>query len=252
MQTLPEEANFANILLDVGNGVLNDEDNNFIIPHRCLAIADSDIVNDIYGKIREKRYEELANSAILSARNLDVEEIINGLWYYSTKHLKEYIQVLIVLKIVIIDINQGFLPVYLNTLNTANLLPHELRLRTNCIVILIRNLCINEVLCYGTRLLILELGNHLLRCTILNSDKSGEIVFMNRITLYWENVYPFIFKRRRFPTKLAFAMTINKSQGQTFENIGIDLRKNVFNHGRLYVALSREVGSILLRESTNE
>ena len=61
-------------------------------------------VDDIYGNfIREKRYEELANSAVLSARNRDVEEIINGLWNYSTKHLKEYIQVLIVLKIVIIE-----------------------------------------------------------------------------------------------------------------------------------------------------
>ena len=104
MPTLPEEANFAKCLLDVGDGVLNDDDNNFIIPHSCLVIAGSDIVDDIYGNlIREKRYEELANSAILSARNLDVEEIINGLWNYSTKHLKEYIQVLIVLKIVIIE-----------------------------------------------------------------------------------------------------------------------------------------------------
>ena len=34
-------------------------------------------------------------------------------------------------------------------------------------------------------------------------------------------------------------MTINKSQGQTFENIGIDLRKDFINHGQLYVALSR-------------
>ena len=101
MRTLLEEANFAIFLLDVGDGVLNDDDNNFIIPHSCLAIADLDIV-DIYGNlIREKRYEELANSAILSARNLDVEEIINGLWNYSTKHLKE--QVLIVLKIVITE-----------------------------------------------------------------------------------------------------------------------------------------------------
>ena len=74
----------------------NDNDNNFIIPHSCLAIADSDIVDDIVD-------EELANSAILSARNLDVEEIINGLWNYSTKHVKEYKQVLIVLKIPIIE-----------------------------------------------------------------------------------------------------------------------------------------------------
>ena len=104
MPTLPEEANFAKCLLDVGDRVLNDDDNNFIIPHSCLAIADSDIVDDIYGNlIKDKRYEELANSAILSARNLDVEEILNGSWNYLTKHLKEYIQVLIVLKIVIIE-----------------------------------------------------------------------------------------------------------------------------------------------------
>ena len=104
MQTLPKEANFAKFSLDVGDGVLNDDDNNFIIPPSCLAIADSDIVDDIYGNlISEKRYEELSNSAILSARNLDVEVIINGLWNYSTKYLKEYIQVLIVLKIVIIE-----------------------------------------------------------------------------------------------------------------------------------------------------
>ena len=104
MRTLPEEAKFPEFLLNVGDGVSNDDDNNFIIPHSCLAIEDSDIVDDIYGNlIREKRYKELANSTILSARNLDVEEIINGLWNYSTKHLKDYIQVLIVLKIVIIE-----------------------------------------------------------------------------------------------------------------------------------------------------
>jgi len=34
-------------------------------------------------------------------------------------------------------------------------------------------------------------------------------------------------------------MTINKSQGQTFDKVGIDLCKDVFNHGQLYVAFSR-------------
>lgn len=59
------------------------------------------------------------------------------------------------------------------------------------------------------------------------------------ITLYSETEYPFTFKRRQFPIKLAFAMTINKAQGQTFSNIAIDLRKDVFTHGQLYVAISR-------------
>jgi ATP-dependent exoDNAse (exonuclease V) alpha subunit len=34
-------------------------------------------------------------------------------------------------------------------------------------------------------------------------------------------------------------MTINKSQGQTFERVGINLLKPVFGHGQLYVAFSR-------------
>jgi len=66
---------------------------------------------------------------------------------------------------------------------------------------LIRNLSINEGLCNGTRLLVLDLDNNLLRCEILTGNKIGEIVFLNRITLYCENVYPFTFKRRQFPVK---------------------------------------------------
>ena len=33
-------------------------------------------------------------------------------------------------------------------------------------------------------------------------------------------------------------MTINKSQGQTFDKVSVDLRKDVFNHGQLYVSFS--------------
>ena len=45
--------------------------------------------------------------------------------------------------------------------------------------------------------------------------------------------------RNQFPLIPAFAMTINKSQGQSFKNVGISLANPVFSHGQLYVALSR-------------
>ncbi|KAI8559659.1 hypothetical protein RHMOL_Rhmol04G0190500 [Rhododendron molle] len=39
--------------------------------------------------------------------------------------------------------------------------------------------------------------------------------------------------------RLAYAMTINKSHGQSVKFVGVDLRTPVFSHGQLYVALSR-------------
>lgn len=43
----------------------------------------------------------------------------------------------------------------------------------------------------------------------------------------------------QFPLRLAFAITIHKSQGKTFERVIVDLERGIFSHGQLYVALSR-------------
>jgi ATP-dependent DNA helicase PIF1 len=43
----------------------------------------------------------------------------------------------------------------------------------------------------------------------------------------------------QYPLKLAWAITIHKAQGQTFQNVVIDLGGGAFAHGQVYVALSR-------------
>ncbi|RJQ27992.1 WYL domain-containing protein [Candidatus Parcubacteria bacterium] len=54
----------------------------------------------------------------------------------------------------------------------------------------------------------------------------------------------------QYPMKLAWAVTIHKAQGKTFDNVIIDIGSGTFVHGQLYVALSRctTLSGIILRQ----
>ena len=87
-----------------------------------------------------------------------------------------------------------------------------------------------------------EVGKRILKVKLLTGPKKGNLVFLPRICCdsTTDGDLPFAFRRYQFPVKLAWAMTINKSQGQTFQDrTGIYLPSPVFAHGQLYVALSR-------------
>ena len=59
---------------------------------------------------------------------------------------------------------------------------------------------------------------------------------------------------RQYPLKLAWALTIHKSQGLTFNRINVDVGRGAFTGGQSYVALSRctSLGGISLRSTVNE
>ena len=50
---------------------------------------------------------------------------------------------------------------------------------------------------------------------------------------------PYIQRTTQFPIKLAYAFTIHKSQGQTYDKVVLDLNSHIFAPGQLYVAVSR-------------
>jgi hypothetical protein len=82
---------------------------------------------------------------------------------------------------------------------------------------------------------------------IVGGSHAGTVLNIPRVTTSSTgNCWPFTLLRRQFPVQLAFAMTINKAQGQTMGTVGIYLPEPVFTHGQLYVALSRatSVGNV--------
>ena len=46
---------------------------------------------------------------------------------------------------------------------------------------------------------------------------------------------------KQYPLRLAWAVTIHKSQGKTFPKVIVDIGRGTFSHGQVYVALSRAV-----------
>ena len=130
---------------------------------------------------------------------------------------------------------------YLNTLRPNGFPQHTLNLKAGMPLMILRNINPRQGLCNGTRVIFEKcIDNKLLQCKIV---ETGRLVLIPRITFIPKaNEYPFEWQRRQFPVRPAFAMTINKSQGQTLKHAGIWLRGQVFTHGQLYVACSR-VGS---------
>ena len=129
---------------------------------------------------------------------------------------------------------------YMQSLNSGGLPPSRLALKVGCPVMLLRNLYPKEGLCNGTRMIVTRLGQRCIEAQILGGEFNGQCKLIPRILLSTtEGELPFILTRKQFPIKLCFAMTVNKSQGQTLGIVGLDLRTEAFTHGQLYVAMSR-------------
>ncbi|KAG5520283.1 hypothetical protein RHGRI_033006 [Rhododendron griersonianum] len=129
---------------------------------------------------------------------------------------------------------------YLNSLDPTGLPPFKLELKVGSPIILLRNIAPKDGLCNDTRMMVVRCSSRIIEVKILTGEQFGKLAFIPRISLSPSSSdFPFHMTRRQFLVRLAYAMTINKSQGQSVKFVGVDLRTPVFSHGQLYVALSR-------------
>ncbi|KAH1053406.1 hypothetical protein GYH30_022612 [Glycine max] len=95
-------------------------------------------------------------------------------------------------------------------------------------------------LCNETWLIVTKLGTNVVQAELITGPNVGHRTYIPRMNMSPSNSpWPFKLIRRQFPFIVSFAMTINKSQGQSLAHVGLYFPNPVFYHDQLYVALSR-------------
>ena len=151
MQVDPEQEAFAKYILELGNGNLpKNELNEIELPEDI--ISSGNLIEEVFGECLSKQsFDLMKDRVILASINKEVSKInakIVDRLPGEYKSYKRYDSVK--------DEEKGgieFTPEFLNSIDTADLPPHDLKIKKNTIVMLLRNLDISKRMCNWTRLI---------------------------------------------------------------------------------------------------
>lgn len=266
-----EIKDFATWILNVGDGCAQgigpnvDDDTTIIkIPNDLLVSPGNNPIQTICSTIYPDFAQNFADISYLQHRAIvtpynDTVTLINEFMLSELPgDIKTYLSCDTISKSSSSTRDEDFLypTEFLNSLSFNGIPNHKLQLKVGATIMLLRNINQSLGLCNGTRLMVTHLASRVIQAEIISGNHIGEKVFVPRINMTVKNSkWPFVLTRKQFPIRLCYGMTINKSQGQTLDIVGLFLPKPVFTHGQLYVALSRATsreGLKILIQSEND
>jgi hypothetical protein len=233
-------------LLKLGEGRLPNEgkirNSNIIeVPSEMCLESKEEVVDAVFDDFEEHigDSEYLKSRVLLAATN----EVVNQVNDDIVERIPGDTHTLTSIDTVAdVDSSTMFPTEFLNSLSLSGMPEHEIKLKVNTVVILLRNMDIKGGHCNGTRYLVKHIGKYRLVLDKLDAkedDKSKQLILPRIPLRYGGQSFPFELCRLQFPIKIAFALTINKAQGQSAGKCGILLPKDVWTHGQIYVAFSR-------------
>ncbi|KAM0028816.1 putative DNA helicase Pif1, P-loop containing nucleoside triphosphate hydrolase [Helianthus debilis subsp. tardiflorus] len=230
---------FAQWLLDLGEGNIggsNDGEAIIEIPDDLLIMDSHDPISDLIDFVYPSIIQNFSvatffqERAILAPTNEVVDEINDRLLSLIPGDEKEYLSSDSIYESE--NLQEGFdqrlySPDVLNGLKISGLPHHRLVLKVGVPVMLLRNIDQRNGLCNGTRLKVLMLGSRVIEAEVISGSNIGKRTFIPRIALTpSDKKIPFKFKRRQFLIAVCFAMTINKSQGQSLSKLKAEMDSN--------------------------
>ena len=239
----PNQANFSENLMHIGNGRVPVKDHPDIIevPDGMCQRLDSidELHQQVFPSINDPPNDSSNDVVILCPLTSRVKLHNEKLYEkFNREETNEQCY-----KSVDTVVNEGDEMDYptelLNSVDIPGLPPHVLKLKVGCPVIVLRNLDPPKIV-NGTRARVNNLYDNAIEIVIVSGSFKGETFLLPRIPIIPTDAdLPFELKRLQFPIRLCFAMTVHKAQGQTFKTVGLDLMSPCFSHGQLYVAMSR-------------